>query len=63
MVRELEVWEEKDIVKHVLAAQARSLESETKITLSKQQKQQMLGIGNLSMVDNGTQRLLELKKV
>ena len=38
MVKELEVWQEKDIVEHVLAAQARSLESETEITLSKQQK-------------------------
>ena len=56
MVKELEVWEEKDIVQHVLAAQARSLESETKITLSKHQKQQMLGVGNLAMVDNCYQR-------
>ena len=58
MVKELEVWQEKDIVEHVLAAQARSFESETEITLSKQQKQQMLGVGNLTMVDNSHQRTL-----
>jgi hypothetical protein len=58
-----DTWREKNIIQHVLKAQARSLKSKPKIKLSKQQKEQLLGVGNLAMVDNNRQRTQELMKV
>jgi hypothetical protein len=60
--KQLEVWREKNILQHVLKAQARSLQPKTKIRLSKQQKEELLGVGNLDMVDNGIQRTLKIRK-
>ena len=46
----------------MLKAQEQSLRVKQKITLSKGQKEELLGIGNLSMVDSGRHRTREIKK-
>ena len=61
IMKELETWEKPNIIENLLKAQELSLKKESETALSLKQKQQMLGLGNISMVDNIRQRVIQIR--